>query len=488
MTAVTPWSSATDMAAALSAGSVSAAELLELHLERVERWNPILNAVVTLDVEGARAAALAADVRRSRGMPSSPLDGLPLTIKDSIATAGLRTTSGAELLREFVPAEDALVVKRLRECGAVIFGKTNLPPFAGDFQTDNALFGRSRNPWNLAHTPGGSSGGSAAALAAGLTPLELGSDIGGSVRQPAHCCGLYAHKPTFEAIPARGHIPPPPGIASLADMGTLGPMARTAGDLGFLFDALSARSPAQAGWVPNLVAPRASDLAGMRVALWSHDSRLPVDEETRALIESAGVSLERAGARVDRAARPFENLAAVIDAYFTLLVPLMAAALTPAEIDSLAQWAREGDRLAVHALRAVRSPRMTAAEYAKAREAQAQACRAWEAFFSRFDLLLCPIAPTPALAHDTAGTSFERRFRVDGVEYPWWDQALWCGALANFAYLPATARPLGRSKTGLPIGVQLVGPFMEDRTCLAAARLLDELWGGFEPPSLVAGS
>src|SRR5882724_3684932 len=233
------FASAVDLVARLRRREISSRELLDHHLERIARLNPKLNAVVTLDAERARARAAEADAALSRDDARGALLGLPMTVKDTFETAGVCTTAGSPTLADHVPKTDATAVARLKSAGANVFGKTNTPLFAGDAQTYNEVFGTTHNPWDAAHSPGGSSGGSAAAVAAGLTPLELGSDIGGSIRNPAHYCGVYGHKPTHGIIPMRGHVPGPPGALSEVDLGVGGPLARSADDLELALDVLA---------------------------------------------------------------------------------------------------------------------------------------------------------------------------------------------------------------------------------------------------------
>ena len=220
-----PFRTATELAAALRAKEISSTELLDCYLGRIEELNPGLGAVVTLDADRARREAAEADRRLARGAAAGPLHGLPVTVKDCLETAGLRTTCGAPELAGYVPERDAEAVGRLRSAGAIIMGKTNLPAWASDCQSYNELFGTTNNPWDAGRTPGGSSGGAAAAVAAGLSALELGSDLGGSLRIPAAWCGVYTLKPSFGIIPVDGHIPPPPGMPAEVDIGVVGPLA-----------------------------------------------------------------------------------------------------------------------------------------------------------------------------------------------------------------------------------------------------------------------
>src|SRR5258708_25334175 len=277
---INPFSSATELLHRLRAGEVSSRELLESYLRRVERHNPGLSAIVTLDAARVRSRADAADARSAAGGTVGALHGLPGTIKDSFETADLRTTCGAPVYRRNVPAANAEAVQRLEDAGTVVFAKTNVPIHAGDLQSYNVLFGATNNPWDASRTSGGSSGGAAAGVAAGLPGFERGSDIGGSIRIPAHFCGVYGHKASYGAVPLRGHIPPPPGSLSAPDMAVAGPIARSAEDLGFLLCVLAdADGPVLAGSKPLLPAPRARHLQGFRVALWPDAPAPPGHDE-----------------------------------------------------------------------------------------------------------------------------------------------------------------------------------------------------------------
>jgi len=461
----------------LRSGGISSAELLSLSIDQLDRLNPALNAVVSLDLDRARADADASDARRALGQALGPLDGLPVTIKDSIATEGHITTSGHPSLANYVPAEDAVAVHRLRSAGAVIFGKTNLPAFAADLQTDNGLFGRTANPWDLARGPGGSSGGSAAAVATGISALDVGSDIGGSVRTPAHYCGIFAHKPTFEVYPQRGHIPPPPGYDAVVDMGTLGPIARAASDLRLAFDVLVTPTVEErVNWAPNLLEAGSLDLRTTRVAIWSDDPLLPVDDETRDAIDALGSMLEAGGAIVDRVARPAFDLFEAIEAYLTLLFPLFGAGYDAADLTAFESRAARSGPEAARYLNCIIAGRVRSlADYAAAKEVQARCKRVWSRFFEQHDFLICPVAPTAAFPHQEDPMVFARTIAYAGQIHAYWDQFLWCGALGNFAHLPATVRPLALSNSGLPIGVQIMGPAMSDRRTIAFAELLDAI-------------
>jgi amidase len=475
---------ATSLLADLRDRKLGSRELLEHQLARVERLNPKLNAVVTLDAARARREADAADVARARGDGLGPLHGLPMTVKDCFETAGLRTTSGAPQLSDHVPAADATAVARLRAAGAVIFGKTNLPALTMDWQTYNPLFGQTGNPWDLSRTPGGSSGGSAAALAAGLTPLELGSDIGGSIRWPSHCCGVFGHKPSWGLVPERGHIPGPPGWLVEDDVNVVGPLARCADDLELALGVLAGPAEAAArAWRLALPPPRRRHLREYRVALWLDDPFCPVGSEVQARIAAAGEALRAAGAHVDEAARPEAELAASFRLYQRLLGPTFAFAADPARASGLRAIASslsdEPEGLEARMLRDAASLHV---EWLAAHQAREALRARWAEFFRDFDALLCPVAPVPAVPHDHAEPLTARRIRVDGRDRPYtdlWPWAAWIGV----ALLPATAVPVGRTRAGLPVGVQVVGPYLEDHTALDLGRRLSELVGGFEIPA-----
>ena len=474
---------ATELVAALRHGKVSSRELLDLYLERIERLNAAVNAVVTLDVERACKAANAADAARARGETLGPLHGLPMTIKDTLETAGLRTTAGAAMLASHVPARDSVVAARLRAAGAVIFGKTNTPTFAGDVQTYNPVFGVTRNPYDTSRSSGGSSGGSAVAMAMALSGAEVGSDIGGSIRNPAHYCGIYGHKPTHGIIPSRGHLPPPPGGLADYDLGVMGPMTRSADDLALLLDVLAGPDEwLGKAWRLELPSPRRKALREYRVAAWLDDPFCPVDAEVRALGEATVEALRKAGVEVDDRARPVPDLAAVHYAYEKLLWPILSGGMSPEEASGLAQMAEAARPADTSELvRFARAVTVRHRDWLGVDEERQQLRARWEEFFGRFDVLLCPITPTAAIPHDHEGTVLTRTIRVNGEPRPYTDQVVWAG-LVTTALLPSTCAPVGRTKAGLPVGLQIVGPYLEDRTTIEFAARLADVIGGYAPP------
>ena len=478
---INPFSPATELLGGLRTGEVSSRELLETCLVRVERLNPGLNAVVTIDAVGARSRAGAADARRASRGAVGALHGLPATIKDSFETAGLRTTSGAPVYSKHVPATNADAVQRLEDAGSLVFGKTNVPIHAGDLQSYNALFGATNNPWDTTRTCGGSSGGAAAAVAAGLTAFELGSDIGGSIRIPAHFCGVYGHKPSYGAIPLRGHIPPPPGSLAAPDMAVAGPIARSAADLDLLLGVLTgANGPVVAGWKPVLPAPRARRLQDFRVALWLDDPELPVDDHVRAAIQGTVQALRKSGVKVDEAARPGITLEENFDDYLRLLWPVTTAQLSDRAFARVQEAGRGADPDSAHG-RLARYSSAGHREWLRLNEKREVVRARWCTFFERYDVLLCPVGPVCAFAHDHSEDLIARTIVVNGQRRWYWEQLAWI-SLATLAWLPATAAPIGRSPGGLPVGMQIIGPYFEDRSCIEFAKLLADVAGGFEAP------
>lgn len=473
---------ASELLAALRQRKVGSRELLEHALARVERWNPAVNAVVTLDVERARAAADTADRALAAGEWTGPLHGLPVTVKDSFETAGLRTTCGVPALAQHVPAADAVGVARLRAAGAVIFGKTNTPTWTADWQTTNPLFGTTHNPWDRTRTPGGSSGGSAAAIAAGLSALELGSDIGGSIRIPSHCCGVFGHKPSHGLVPQRGHIPGAPGTLSERDLNCVGPLARSSEDLALALDVLAGPLPELAHAVSLRLPPaRAGRLGGFRVGAWLDEPACPVDAEMRGLLERAADALERAGAKLDRRARPEIDFREAVDTYLALLMPIMSLEL-PEDVARRAiadgeRVPRDAPGLLAASARAYASRQR---DWLITHERRERMRARWAAFFDDFDVLLCPVILTPTFVQD-ASEFTSRTIVVNGETRSYVEHIQWPG-LISMALLPSTVIPVGRTAGGLPVGVQIVGPYLEDRTPLAFAAAAERELGGFVPP------
>ncbi len=474
---------ATELARRIREGEIGSEELVEHYLARIAEHDPRLGAVVTLDAEGARKRAREADRERARGELRGPLHGVPITVKDTLETAGLRTTAGHPRLAGHVPAATAPAVARLLAAGAILLGKTNTPPLAGDWQTHNEIFGATRNPWDPTRTPGGSSGGSAAAVAAGLSALELGSDIGGSIRVPAHWCGVYGHKPSHGIVPHRGHIPGPPGALSEPDLSVVGPLARSPEDLALALACIAGPLPDRAvAWRLELAAPRARRLRDFRVAAWIHDREFEPDPEVADVLEAALEALRREGVRVDDRARPVPHLREALEVYERLLWPVFLAGYpekTWRSLESLASRVDPDDRtpLAVMA----RCGTVSHRAWLSAHEARERLRARLGAFFADFDVLLLPVNQVPAIPIDPSEPQSARTIRVGGEVRPYADLFAWV-SLATACHLPATVAPAGRSSAGLPVGIQIVGPLLEDRTPLAFAAGLSRRLGGFVPP------
>jgi amidase len=475
--------SASELAAAIRRKEIGCRELLDEYVRRVERLNPKLNAVVTLDVERARRRADEADAALARGESWGPLHGLPMTIKDSYETAGLRTTCGFEPLRDYVPTANAVAVERLVRAGAVVFGKTNVPTLTSDVQTYNPIFGVTPNPWDASRSPGGSSGGAAVALATGLTAFELGSDIGGSIRTPSTWCGTYGHKPTFGVVPGRGHIPPLPGSLGETDLDVFGPMGRAAEDLDLGLDVLAGPLDEDAvAWSLRLPPARRRALADYRMVAWLDDAANPVDGEVRTVLEGAVAALRRAGVAVDDRRRPPIDLADVFRTYLPLLYPIVLADMPDAPFDALVGLAAglEPDDDSPLA-RAARAATVRYRDWLRLHQARARVRARMAAFFRDADVLLLPVVPVAAIVHDHTDPLPLRTITVNGAARSYLDLFGWI-APATMAHLPATVAPVGRTAGGLPVGIQIVGPYLEDRTTIDVARRMAEVTGHFVPP------
>jgi amidase len=457
---------------------ISSRETLDYFLARVDALDHPINSVVTVDPARARMEASVADAALARGDIRGPLHGVPMTVKDSFQTAGMRTTSGAPELSAFIPQEDAWPVARLRSAGAIIFGKTNLPIYAGDMQSYNEVFGTTNNPHDLTRTPGGSSGGSAAALACGFTPIELGSDIGGSIRLPCHMSGVAGHKPSYGIVPAHGQIPGPPGTLTLADLAVAGPMARTIEDLELELNILAGPNrwdyPA---WRLELPLPRHDALKDYRVAAWLDDRICGVEPEVRALLENATQTLASAGAIVDYTARPTFTLEKVFATFSALLQAALSGGVPPDQIEKYALATGETSAPQIKRLQAMRHR-----QWLSHNERRLQMRKRCEEFFKRWDALLLPVMPCPAIPHDHSQPLASRMAVVGGERRPYWDLNAWM-APAGACYLPATVIPVGRVGNGLPVGIQIVGPYLEDRTTLYLAKHLLGTVGGCPRPS-----
>jgi amidase len=446
--------------------SISVVALADAHIRQIERLNPQLNAFADFDAERVREQAR--NLEKSKGL-RGPLHGLPVTVKSSIATAGYRCEIGSHLHRGEIPAEDAVVVARLRAAGALILGTTNCPELLMAYETANLLHGATRNPWDLNRSPGGSSGGESAAIAAGMSAAGLGSDSGGSVRMPAHCTGICALKPTPGRIPARGHLPPNVGPFSI--LGAIGPMARTIADITLLFRTLSGQDLNDPSSPPlPLLTPSLDELRARTVGFFESDDLVPVTSETRSAVYAAADALRAAGFRVE----PFRprTLEKLRTLWWTFFVQCGAMFYEPeirGKHERLSPIFREFLSIADSV------PPLSASQLLNAwAELDLLRARTLEEMRA-YPVLLCPVASVPAFRHG------ERNWLIDGQGVDYLDavrHTQWFNVLAA----PAAVVPVGRSPEGLPIGVQIVARPFEDEVALGVAAVVDAAFGYQAPP------
>jgi amidase len=474
-----------ELTKALRSRKISASELLEHVIARIEALDQRLNAVVVRDFDRARATAKAADAALARG-DQQPLLGIPVTLKEPFNIVGLPTTWGYPEFRDFVPTEDAVVVSRLKGAGAVVIGKTNVPLGLRDFQSYNDIYGTTNNPWDVSRSPGGSAGGSAASLAAGFETLSIGSDIGGSVRVPAHFCGIYGHKPTLGLIPLRGYnLPPAPPVPGSGDLAVAGPMARHASDLAIALDVIAGPDEAREGigYRLALPPPRHDDLKNFRVVVIDTHPLMPTSNAVRTAIGGLADRLSQLGAKVAYNSGSLPNLADSARLYMKLL---NAAKSPRVSSDSFVETQHLTSAFSPsdHSLQAerARGTVMSHREWLAADAARLRLQHQWRAFFCEWDVVLYPSAAVPAFPHDHSEPIENRHLDIDGEAYPYYDACFIWADPASTCGLPATAVPIDRSPSGLPIGAQIVGPYLEDRTLIAFAELLEGEFGGFVPP------
>lgn len=476
-TDVGPYSTATEMLAALRTKAISSSELVDLHVQRIEERDGALNAIPVRTFDRAREAAARADQARAAG-EDGPLLGLPLTLKESTQTAGLPQSAGMEPLKDYSPPSDGPIARDVFAAGACLLGKTNIPVALGDWQADSPVYGRTNNPWDVERTPGGSTGGGAAALAAGMTPLEIGSDIGGSIRVPAAYCGVYGHRPSETAVPRAGAFPFADVENPAFVMGVQGPLARSATDVELLFDIVAGPGVGEdAGWALQLPRARGDQLSDLRVAIMPALDLAQPSAEMGAKVDELAAFLDKAGAKVGEAMPDLDRQAYLND-YLTLLVVLTSIGQSREERESEAAKlaAREDGTSAPMAAGFT----LDAAEYIMLLARRETARAAWRSFFADWDVLVCPTALDSAFIHQ-AGPQPARKLPIDGgqvnymlnIVYPMW--AIYTGQ-------PATAFPAGLSAAGLPLGLQAIGPYLEDRTTIRFAQLLEREWYRFERP------
>lgn len=479
-----PFRSATELAANIRNKEISSAELTDLYIERIESYDDQVNAMVVRRFDQAREAAKAADNALARGQLLGPLHGVPISIKEAYDLEGTPTTWGEPMLKDNIAAGDAETPTRLQAAGAHYLGKTNVPLKLADFQSYNEIYGTTNNPWDLERTPGGSSGGSSAALAAGFTALESGSDIGGSIRNPAHYCGVYGHKPTWGVVSGEGHAPP--GVAAPADIAVVGPMARSAEDLALAMDITAGSDVFTSGWKLDLPRPVKTSLGDFRIAVWPSDELLATSDEMASRVQSIAELLAGLGAKVSDSARPpFAQhglaISDVIETYQSLLWGVMSAGNPEPVHEQMklraAELPADAKGVPAHFLRNSVQDHRT---WAFNNNRRYLIRLAWHAFFQDWDILICPQMPTAAFIQDQS-SYWDRTLSYDGKTIDYIEQLGWAG-LTTVAHLPSTVFPTGPNSEGLPIGLQAVGKEFDDYATIDFARLMAKEIGGFVAP------
>ena len=472
--------SALELADDIRSKKIGSEELLDLFLDRIERFNPAINAIVLMQEEKARAKARAADEAVARGDKLGPLHGVAMTIKESFDWVGTPSTMGNPVYRDNQASEDCVAVQRLEAAGAIVFGKTNVPIHLADWQSFNEIYGTCNNPWDLSRTPGGSSGGSAAALATGLTGLEIGSDIGASIRNPAHYCGVFGHKPSYGIVPMEGARLP--GNYSASDISVAGPLARNAADLICALGILAGPTGTQAnGWRLDLPGPRKTTLKDFKVGVMLTDPVCAQDDELTNQLQNAIDALAKAGVQVDDKARPDIDMAKSQETYLHLLRAATGVRSTDeafaAHLEGVDARPNDPDYAAL----VDRAVTLRHRDWFAYHNERNRMCLKWAEFFQDYDLLLCPTAASAAFPHDQEGERADRTIPVNGGQEPTTDQLFWAG-LSGVVFLPGTVAPAGLTKSGLPCGLQIVAGNYEDYTGIEFARLMEREIGGFVPP------
>ncbi|MEE9417047.1 MAG: amidase [Acidimicrobiales bacterium] len=473
--------SAAEQAAAIATREISASELLDATLERYERFNPTLNAVIFTQLDQASERAKQADAATARGESWGALHGVAMTIKEAWDWIGSPSTSGYTDRVEWRPEHNSEAVDRLLDAGAIIYGKTNLPVSMADWQTFNPVYGTTSNPWNPELIPGGSSGGAAAALASGMTALELGSDIGASIRNPAHYCGVFGHKPTYGLVPTVGHGNP--GSPAPLDIGVGGPLARYASDLALALQIVAGPSKLDAtGWQLDLPAATKRRPDQIRAAVMLQSPCVAQDDELTQQLDATVQALADLGVVVDYEARPEIDIERSHEVYLTLLRATTGSELSregfeASKANAKRYEAGERDYKAL-AGKAITMSHWEWVQYHREREHYRLA---WADFFSEYDVMLCPTAASAAYPHDHQGERADRTITVNGKPEPTVDQLFWAGWSCG-VYLPGTVAPAGLTASGLPCGLQIVTGHLQDYEAIAFAEMMERELGGYQIP------
>ena len=473
--------SATDLARMLKGGKISASELLDECLAQYKRHNPAINAVVVTDIDRAKKAARAADKRLAKGKPLGPFDGVPMTAKESFDWTGTPSTWGDPRFKDNIASADAVAVTRLSDAGAVMYGKTNVPLMLADWQSFNAIYGTTSNPWDVTRAPGGSSGGSAAALATGMSALEIGSDIGASIRNPAHYCGVYGHKPSYGVVPYQGHLLP--GMVQPGDISAAGPLARSARDIATMMKILAGPvGPEARGYRLTLPKAKQEKLKDFRVAVMVTDEQSEVDMPVQDLLGQLTKFLGKRVKKLSTTARPAFTSKEAMDVYIALLRSATSRRQTNADFTANVAKVAASDPLDDSYLtKMLRAYVLPHRDWLKYNERRHQMRLLWDQFFDDWDVMICPAAASAAFPHDQQGERHERKITVNGRQVPTTDQLFWAGYSGCF-YLPSTIAPMGLTPQGLPAGVQIIARQYGDYSSIRFAELLEKEFGGFVPP------
>ena len=485
------YSTATELLSALQEKRVSSVELVDFAIARIEALDPKINAVVVRDFERARAAAKEADAALARG-ERRPLLGVPMTVKEQFNVAGLPTTWGNPKFKDWRPDADALAVQRLKAAGAIVIGKTNVPFMLSDEQSYNEIYGTTNNPWDLSRTPGGSSGGGAAAVAAGFVPLEFGSDLGGSLRNPAHFCGVFSHKPSLDLVPWRGAGPPQtPAWPARSDTGgflpqVIGPIARSATDLALELSVVAGPDELTEGIGYKLALPptRHERLSDFRVLVIDEHPLCPTAASVSGALNDLAQRLGKAGCTVAHDHPELPDLALTSRALAQLVSAFFGALMSQRERERIeaAAKALSPDDQSLGAC-FLRGRTMSHADWVHQSFIRDASRARWRALFQDVDVVLCPPMPTVAFPHDHSSPQYARKLDIDDHTVPYDDQIVWVG-MATLNGLPATTMPIGHSDSGLPIGVQIIGGYLEDHTTIAFAGMIEREFGGFTAPPI----
>lgn len=479
--------SAEQIVAKIKSRDFSCQALLAYYEAQYQLHNGRINAIVATNFEAAKKRAIAADEALANGEDWGPLHGLPMTIKDCFEVVGMPTTAGNPVYKNHYASSHAEAVQRLINAGAIVFGKTNVPLNAADIQSFNTIYGTTNNPWDTSKTPGGSSGGAAAALVAGLTPVELGSDIGGSIRTPSHWCGVFGHKPSHGIVPLKGHIPDAPGSLAVPDLAVAGPMAKTPQDLNILLDILTdSEETCREGWALTLPPSTKTSFEDYKVLAWFDDPAAPIDNEMRQRCQGLVETLKEKGAQVDEGAPAKFSLIDFYVPYLKLLVGEVATAMSIQErikaavLTPLLTLTGRFIGFPTTFLNAMGSIGQSHQEWKKTNEQRLQLAARLQGTLDEYDIILMPVAPTTAIPHNQKGDVPLRNIQVNGEKRNYTELFPWI-SFATILGLPATSAPVAITEEGLPMNLQIVSGKFKDKETIQFAKLLHAEVGNIAP-------